>query len=125
MKYRVKNSTKKERKYFSNGRFRAERSYRGKTEEPIDFSSLFEFAEQYDVPLLPVPRKKPSVFARLIFWIKKRVFGYFFQKVTPLINLPYLFFAFDAINKDGYLQLWELQDLNNCIPSMPNNKLFF
>jgi len=29
-------------------------------------------------------------FAKL-FWIKKRVFGYFFQKVTLLINLPYLF----------------------------------
>jgi beta-lactam-binding protein with PASTA domain len=72
MKYRVKHSITKERKYFSYGRLRAVRSYRKKTEEPIDFISLFEFAEQYDVPLLPVPRKKPSAFARLLFWIKNR-----------------------------------------------------
>ncbi len=71
MKYRVKSSTKKERKYFSGVRLKAKRSYREKKEEPIDLSSLFEFAEQYDIPLPPVPRKKPSAFARLSFWIKK------------------------------------------------------
>ena len=71
MKYRVKSSTKKERKYFSGVRLKAKRSYREKEEEPIDLSSLFEFAEQYDIPLPPVPRKKPSAFVRLSFWIKK------------------------------------------------------
>lgn len=69
MKYRIKSSITKEKHSFSFARLRAKRSYRENEEEPIDLSSLFEFSEQYDVPL-PVPRKKPSFFARLIFWIK-------------------------------------------------------
>ena len=39
-------------------------------------------------------------FAKL-FWTKKRVFGYFFQKVTLLINLPYLFL--EKIPKGNFL----------------------
>jgi len=31
----------------------------------------------------------PVDFFAKLFWIKKRVFGYFFQKVTSLTNLPY------------------------------------
>lgn len=67
MKYRIKGSITKKKRSFLGAQLRANRGYREK--EPIDFISLFEFSEQYEVPL-PVPRKKPSFFARLIFWLK-------------------------------------------------------
>ncbi len=69
MKYRIKGSITKKKQSFSKAQLRAKRSYRENSEEPIDFISLFEFSEQYEVPL-PVPRKKPSVFARFTFWLK-------------------------------------------------------
>jgi len=69
MKYRIKKSITKKKRSFFYTRARAKRSYRESAEEPIDFSSLFEFSEQYEV-LLPVPRKKPSAFSRFIFWLK-------------------------------------------------------
>lgn len=78
MKYRIKKSTAKRKRNFFCKRLRAKRSRRENVHEPIDFISLFEFSEQYEVPL-PILRKKPSAFSRLSFWIKnlfKRLTAY-------------------------------------------------
>ncbi len=73
MKYRLKNKRTGIPSHDLKGsRLRAKRLYRGKSEEPIDFISLFEFSEEYEVSL-PVPRKKPSIFSKILFWLKKTV----------------------------------------------------
>ena len=68
MKYRLKKKITKQKQYFFDTKLKAKRRYR-ENEEPIDLGSLFEFSEQYEVPL-PVLRKKPSFFARFSFWLK-------------------------------------------------------